>query len=149
MNPNPFTSDRIGFISASDSNEIIKNIQELYWPKIRAKGYYIVVKPYIREEKKDGLMIPESMRFEDQHHSVAAQVIDIGPIAYTDSQVCGGLSWCEVGDWVFIPRVAGSRVAFKDENGGDVMLRIVKEDTIISVIKDPSEWEIRINATKY
>ncbi len=129
--------------------EIQKGIQDKYWSKIRAKGYYIVVKPYIRDEKKDGLMIPESMRFEDSHHSVAAQVIDIGPVAYTDAQVCGGVAWCQVGDWVFIPRVAGSRVAFKGENGEDVMLRIVKEDSIIAVIKDPSEWEIRINATKY
>ncbi len=149
MTLSPFTSDNVGFIPQSDREETVKIIKEKYWPKIRAKGYYVVVKPYIRDQKNDGLLIPESMRFEDQHHSVAAQVIDIGPVAYTDTQICGGVSWCEIGDWVFIPRVAGSRVAFKDEHGGDILLRIVKEDSIISVIKDPSEWEIRINTTKY
>jgi co-chaperonin GroES (HSP10) len=141
-----FTSD--GIIFSSDTASV-QEIKAIYWPKIRAKGYFIVVKPYIRPEKSDGLMIPDSLRFEDAHHSVAAQVLDIGPVAYTDEKICGGVSWAEIGDWVFIPRVAGSRVAFKDEKGADVVLRIVKEDDIIAVIKDPAEWEIRITQTKY
>ncbi len=143
-----FISDGIGFVDPSARQSVISEIQQKYWGKIRAKGYFIVVKPYIRPQTNDGLMIPESVRDEDQHHSVAAQVIDIGPVAYSDDAVCGGVAWAEIGDWVFIPRVAGARVAYKDGEN-DVMLRIVKEDDIIAVIKDPSEWEIRITQTKY
>ena len=148
MIPDRFTSDNVGFISNNDRQDIVKSIQDEYWPHIRAKGYYLVVKPYVRPEKNDGLMLTESMRYEDQHHSVAAQVIDIGPVAYSYGDTCGNVSWAQVGDWVFIPRVAGARVAIK-KNGTDVMLRIVKEDDIIATIKDPSEWEIRITTTKF
>ncbi len=143
MLPKQFTSDEIGF----DVGDV-EHIKSTYWPKIRAKGYYIVVKPYIRPAKVGEIMVSDSIRFEDQHHSVAAQVLDIGPVAYTDEKVCGGVKWCEIGNWVMIPRVAGARVAFKD-GAEDVMLRIVKEDDIIAIISDPSEWEIRINQTKF
>ncbi len=143
-----FISDGIGFIADTDRQAVVDAIAAEYWTRIRAKGYFIVVKPYIRPETNDGVAIPESMRHEDSHHSVAAQVIDIGPVAYSDDDVCGGMAWAQIGDWVFIPRVAGARVAYKDGEN-DVMLRIVKEDDIIAVIKDPAEWEIRINQTKF
>lgn len=138
-----FPSDGISFVPVVDPAD-----KDEYWSHIRAKGYFIVVKPYVRPDSVDGLMVPDSMRFEDSHHSVAAQVIDVGPVAYTDEKICGGVSWAETGDWVFIPRVAGSRVALK-KNGKDIVLRIVKEDDIIAIIKDPSEWEIRITQTKF
>lgn len=148
MPPKQFTSDNIDFINRLDRPQIVEEIKNTYWPKIRAKGYRIVVKPYIRPAKVGEIMVTDSIRFEDQHHSVAAQVIDIGPIAYTDEKVCGGMAWCQIGDWVMIPRVAGSRVAIK-QGAEDIMLRIVNEDDIIAVINDPSEWEIRINQTKF
>ncbi len=149
MMPKRCISDEVSFLDKNARNVIIDNISETYWPHIRAKGHHLVVKPYIRPTKAGEVMLPEALRAEDQHHSVAAQVIDVGPTAYTNETYCGGLAWTEVGDWVFIPRVAGARVAMKDSEGNDTMLRIVKEDDIIAVINDPSEWEIRINATKY
>lgn len=147
--PNPYTSDQISFITPEQRHLIVDQISESFWPHIRAKGHFIVVKPYIRPVKSGEVMLPESLRAEDMHHSVAAQVVDIGPIAYTDNKFCGGVSWAQIGDWVFIPRVAGARVAMKDKEGNDTMLRIVREDDIIAIINDPSEWEIRINQTKY
>lgn len=149
MIPNRCISDEISFIEANARNVIIDNISETYWPHIRAKGHFIVVKPYVRPAKTDDVMLPQSLLAEDVHHSVAAQVIDIGPTAYTDEKFCGGVSWVQVGDWVFIPRVAGARVGMKESDGSDTIFRIVREDDIIAIINDPSEWEIRINATKY
>lgn len=142
MTVNRFTSDGIDF-----GHPDAEALKAQYWPHIRAKGNHIVVRPYIR--KDDGIAIPESVRFEDGHHSVAAQVVDIGPVAYTDMEISGGVTWCEVGDWVFVPRVAGSRVGLKNADGSDTILRIVRENDVIAVINDPSEWEIRINTTKY
>ncbi len=142
--PNRFTSDGISFGQSED----VESIKAEYWPHIRAKGYRIIVKPFIRPDNGD-ILIPQSVLEEDKHHSVHAQVIDIGPVAYTDEKICGGVSWCEVGDWVFVPRAIGARVAHKHSDGSDVILRIVNEDDIIAIIKDPTRWEIRINATKY
>lgn len=147
--PSPFTSDGISFVDADARVQQVETISSAYWQHIRAKGHFIIVKPYVRPVKSGEVMLPESLRAEDMHHSVAAQVIDIGPTAYTDSKFCGGVAWAEVGDWVFIPRVAGSRVALKNPDGSDTILRIVREDDIIAVINDPAEWEIRINSTKY
>ncbi len=147
--PNRCINDEVSFINKNDRNVIIDNISGTYWHHIRAKGHFIIVKPYVRPVKAGEVMLPESLRIEDNHHSVAAQVIDIGPTAYTDDKFCGGISWVEIGDWVFVPRVAGSRVGLKNADGSDTILRIVNEDDIIAVINDPSEWEIRINATKY
>lgn len=139
-------SDGISFLSDEGRLAVSGQIRSEYWPHIRAKGYFIVVKPYIRPSKVGDVMVPESMRFEDQHHSVIAQVIDIGPVAYTEN--CGGVSWAEIGDWVIIPRVAGVRSAMKIGDT-DVMLRIIKEDDIVAVVSDPTEWEIRISSTKF
>ncbi len=147
--PHRFASDNISFLTDDERKTIIEDISKNYWPHIRAKGHFIVVKPYVRPQKAGEVMLTDSMRSEDVHHSVAAQVIDIGPIAYTDQEISGGVSWCEIGDWVFIPRVAGARVGFKNADGSDTVLRIVRENDIIAVISDPSEWEIRINNTKY
>jgi len=145
MSLSHFTSDGITFSDGSEVDEI----KAIFWPHIRAKGHFIVVLPYVRPSEADGVMLPDSLRHEDVHHSVAAKVIDIGPIAYTDQEISGGISWCEIGDWVFIPRVAGTRVALRNPDGSDTVLRIIRENDIIATIKDPSEWEIRINATKY
>jgi co-chaperonin GroES (HSP10) len=149
MMPNRCTSDQISFLDDSARRVVVDNISAEFWPHIRAKGHYIVVKPYVRPKKTDEVMLPESLRDEDMHHSVAAQVIDIGPTAYIDEKFCGGVAWVEIGDWVFIPRVAGARVGMKSADGSDTILRIVNEDDIIAIISDPAEWEIRINATKY
>lgn len=149
MLPNRCINDRISFLDSNSRNVIIDNISETYWPHIRAKGHYILVKPYVRPVKAGQVMLPESLRAEDIHHSVAALVIDIGPTAYTDAKFCGGVAWAEIGDWVFIPRVAGARIGMKESDGSDTVFRIVRDDDIIAIISDPAEWEIRINATKY
>lgn len=140
-----FPSDGITF---KEDLAAVEAIKAEYWPHIRAKGYFLVVKPYIRPVNVGELMLPESMRFEDQHHSTIAQVIDIGPLAYTDEKICGGISWARIGDWVVIPRVAGTRIGLK-RGSEDLVLRIVKEDDVIGAVYDPSEWEIRINQTRY
>jgi co-chaperonin GroES (HSP10) len=145
MSPSHFTSDGITF----NNGDCAAEIKAIFWPHIRAKGHFIVVLPYVRPQESDGGMLPDTLRNEDVHHSVAARIVDIGPIAYTDQEISGGVSWCEIGDWVFIPRVAGTRVALRNTDGSDTVLRIVRENDIIATIKDPSEWEIRINATKY
>lgn len=113
--------------------------------EIRVTGHSILVKPYVRPTTVGDLEVPESARFEDQHHSLICEVLDIGPTAYTDEKYCGGAAFCEIGDWVVITRVAGVRIALD----GDSMLRIVNEDEIKAIVKNPEKWEIRVKHTKF
>ena len=112
---------------------------------IRATGYFILVKPYVRPKDMDDFEIPESARFEDGHHSLICEVVDIGPQAYTDEKVCGGSAWCQIGDWVAIARATGIRI----ENKDGVLFRLVNEDHIMAIIKDPANWQIRVKHTKF
>lgn len=125
-------------------------IANKYHPLIRAKGYYIVVKPYTREEKTaNGTLIPQSARDEDQHHSVACQVIDIGPTAYTDPKFSGGLSWAQIGDWVVVPRATGTRLSIWTEETVKEDFRIIREDDIIAIVSDPRRLQIKFTTTKF
>ena len=113
--------------------------------KIRASGYFILVKPYVRPRQLDDFELPERTIFEDGHHSLVCEVIDIGPEAYTDEKICGKSAWCQVGEWVVISRATGTRL----ENKDGVLLRLVNEDQIMAVVKDPEDWQIRIKHTKF
>lgn len=143
--PSRCISDGLSFVSDVEREELRKQFSTKY-PDIVAKGYRIVVKPYIRPEKTaGGIILADNARDEDKFHSLICQVISVGPLAYTDEKFCGGYAWCDVGDWVVIPRVTGTRIPARD---GDT-LRIVNEDDICAIVKDPTEWQVRITATKY
>lgn len=131
--PSPFTKPELPFAESGILSDI------------RATGYFILVKPYIRPKEFEELEIPESSRFEDGHHSLICEVIDIGPEAYTDEKVCGSTAWCQVGDWVAIARATGIRLETRD----GVLLRLVNEDHIMAIVKDPAQWEIRVKHTKF
>lgn len=143
--PNRCISDELSFVN-DDERAVLKEKFSADYPDIIAKGYRIVVKPYVRPSKTaGGIILSETTTTEDQFHSLICQVISIGPLAYTDEKFCGGVAWCDIGDWVVIPRVTGTRIPSK---GGDT-LRIVNEDDICAIVKDPTDWQIRITSTKY
>lgn len=140
-----FTSDGVTFVT-EDERTVLKEKFTAEYPDIHAKGYRIIVRPYIRPEKTSGgIILSNISRDEDQFHSLISQVISVGPLAYTDEKFCGGKAWCDVGDWVVIPRVTGTRIPSKD---GET-LRIINEDDICAIVKDPEDWQVRITATKY
>ena len=142
MSLSPCTDSHLTFRPFGDADKT--SLTEKYHSHIRATGHFILVKPYIRPTKVDGILIDDDTRLEDGHHSTVAQVIDVGPIAYMDEKFSGGMFWCEIGDWVIIPRVAGCRVSM-----GEEIFRLVPDDSIVAIVKDPVDWEIRINNTKF
>lgn len=143
--PNRCISDGLSFVSDAERDGLRKQFLTEY-PDIIAKGYRIVVKPYVRPAKTSGgILLADTSRDEDKFHSLICQVISVGPLAYTDEKYCGGYAWCDVGDWVVIPRVTGTRIPSKD---GDT-LRIVNEDDICAIVKDPTDWQVRITSTRY
>ena len=96
MMTNHSISDGISFVSDEERAKIKEELAAKYSGKIRAKGYNLVVVPYIRPEKtQGGIIIADTTRTEDQFHSQICRVVDIGPLAYTDSD-SGNLKWDEI-----------------------------------------------------
>lgn len=135
-----YIDDGIGFTSVSKSAEI-DNIKATYWPLIRAKGYYIIVKPYVRPEKVGSIIMADVTRAEDPFQTQIGQVIDVGPLAYSNKDLTGGLIWCKIGDWVTFPRIAGALIFQKASNTkGSIPFRRIKDDDVDGVISNPEDW---------
>lgn len=135
---NPSIDDNIHF---AQQPEIVEEIKSAYWPLIRAKGYYLIVKPYVRPEKIGSIILADSSRTEDPFQTQIGQVIDIGPLAYTNKELTGGLVWCQIGDWVTFPRIAGALIFRKaaDEKSS-IPFRRIKDDDIDGIISNPEDW---------
>lgn len=143
MSENPYIEhDGIEFLDAPDRASIAEEIKQKYWPKIRAKGFYLLVKMYSRPEKSTGgILLADVTRNEDKYHANQAQVIDIGPIAYAKREYTGDKIWAKVGDWVMVPRVSGTLVGLKNGDS-DEHFRIIKDDDVTAIIQDPAAWVI-------
>ena len=99
-------------------------------------GWRILVMPYMgRDKTEGGVYVPDPVREREARATVTAYVAKIGPLAYKDIDKFGdGGPWCKEGDWVCIGRYAGSRFQIE---GGEV--RILNDDEIIAVVKDPED----------
>ena len=61
------------------------------------------------------------------------QVVAMGESAYQDSARFPNGPWCQVGDVVLIRSYAGTRLKI-----GDTEFRVINDDTVEAVIKEPS-----------
>jgi co-chaperonin GroES (HSP10) len=66
--------------------------------------------------------------------TVTALVLKVGPDAYRDKDRFPNGPWCKKSDWIIFGRYAGSRFGIE---GGEV--RILNDDEIIAVVKDPED----------
>lgn len=147
MTLNRCISDGIGFIDTESRETIKKELIEKYHDKIRAKGAQIIIEPYITPKKIGSIIMAESSRQEDMYHSVISRIIDIGPLAFTNPEYCGGVAWGDIGDWVVVPRTAGQRLPLASLE--TECLRIVLDTDIVAVVKDPTDFQIKISSTKF
>ena len=58
----------------------------------------------------------------------------MGPDCYKDEKRFPNGPWCKKNDWIIFGRYAGSRFGIE---GGEV--RILNDDEIIAVVKDPED----------
>ena len=58
----------------------------------------------------------------------------MGPDCYKDKERFPNGPWCKKSDWIIFGRYAGSRFGIE---GGEV--RILNDDEIIAVVKDPED----------
>lgn len=147
MIPNRCTSDGVSFLDETAREEIKKELIEKYHGKIRAKGAQIIIEPYITPKKIGSIIMAETARTEDMFHSVISRIVDIGPLAFTNPEYCGGIAWGDIGDWVVVPRTAGQRLPLATLE--TECLRIVLDTDIVAVVKDPTDFQIKVSTTKY
>lgn len=84
------------------------------------------------KQLKSGLYIPDAVHDNQQYESHIGLVFAKGSGCYKDERYKNTGPWCEVGDWVAIPRHSGNRMVI---DGKPVF--IVWEDAIDAVVNDP------------
>ena len=98
-------------------------------------GWRILVLPYKGQGKtKGGVILADETIEERGYTTVTGLVLKVGPDAYKDETRYPNGPWCKVNDWIIFGRYAGSRFGIE---GGEV--RILNEDEIIAVVKDPED----------
>jgi co-chaperonin GroES (HSP10) len=98
-------------------------------------GWRLLVLPFKGQGKtKGGVILTDETIQERGYTTVTALVLKMGPDCYTDEKRYPKGPWCKKGDWIIFGRYAGSRFGIE---GGEV--RILNEDEIIAVVKDPED----------
>ena len=121
-------------------DEALNEIKHLPTDKILDRlpaptGWRILVLPYKGQGKtKGGIILSDTTIEERGFTTVTALVLKVGPDAYRDTERFPNGAWCKKGDWIIFGRYAGSRFGIE---GGEV--RILNDDEIIAVVKDPED----------
>ena len=98
-------------------------------------GWRIVILPHKGVEKtKGGVLLSDQAIQEQQWTTNVGLVMKLGPMAYKDKDKFSTGPWCKEKDWVIFARYAGSRLNI---DGGE--LRILNDDEILGVVKDPED----------
>lgn len=96
-------------------------------------GYRILIAmPEVKDKTDGGVMLADSMRYQEQVASVIGFVVALGPEAYADKAKFPNGPWCKEGDWVVCRTYSGTRVKIHGQE-----FRFVNDDTIDGVIDDP------------
>ena len=98
-------------------------------------GWRILVLPYKGQGKtKGGIILTDETVQEQSYTTVTGLVLKKGPDCYKDKERFPDGPWCKENDWIIFGRYAGSRFGIE---GGEV--RILNDDEIIAVVKDPED----------
>ena len=95
----------------------------------------MLVLPYKGQGKtKGGVILTDETMQERGYTTVTGLVLKMGTECYDNKERFPNGPWCKKGDWIIFGRYAGSRFGIE---GGEV--RILNEDEIIAVVKDPED----------
>ena len=98
-------------------------------------GWRMLVLPYKGQGKtKGGVILTDKHVEERGYTTVTALVLKMGSECYKNEERYPNGPWCKKGDWIIFGRYAGSRFGIE---GGEV--RILNDDEIIAVVKDPED----------
>ena len=98
-------------------------------------GWRMLVLPYKGQGKtKGGVILTDETMQERGYTTVTGLVLKMGTECYDNKERFPNGPWCKKGDWIIFGRYAGSRFGIE---GGEV--RILNDDEIIAVVKDPED----------
>lgn len=98
-------------------------------------GWRIVVLPFKPPKTtKSGLILAEKAVEKQQVATVCGYVVEVGPLAYADTDKFPEGAWCKKGDWIVFARYAGARINIE---GGEI--RILNDDEVLATIRDPED----------
>jgi co-chaperonin GroES (HSP10) len=141
-------ADENNKVAEEKENKFLKKIQEdatkdikhLPTEKVLERlpeptGWRMLILPYKGQGKtKGGVILTDETLQERGYTTVTGLVLKQGTECYTDKERFPNGPWCKVNDWVIFGRYAGSRFGIE---GGEV--RILNEDEVIAVVKDPED----------
>jgi len=137
---NKVAEDKENRFLAKLQAEATDNIEHLPTDKVLERlpdptGWRMLVLPYRGQGKtKGGVLLTDETMQERSYTTVTGLVLKMGPDCYKDETRYPNGPWCKVNDWIIFGRYAGSRFGIE---GGEV--RILNEDEIIAVVKDPED----------
>jgi co-chaperonin GroES (HSP10) len=141
-------ADKNNKVAEDKENRFLKKIQEdatnniehLPTDKVLERlpnptGWRILVLPYKGQGKtKGGILLTDETVQEQSYTTVTGLVLKMGTECYDNKERFPNGPWCKKGDWIIFGRYAGSRFGIE---GGEV--RILNDDEIIAVVKDPED----------
>jgi len=107
-----------------------------YYP--RPTGYRMLVKPMIRENKRQsGIVLPDEVQQNDVMLNTVGLVLAQGPECYQHDDRKYG-AWCQPGDWILFRKHAGTRVKMRNPDSGETeQLIFVADDEILATTARP------------
>lgn len=103
----------------------------------RPVGYKVLVAlPEVEKTFGNGLLRPDSLRKDEEMASMLAVVLDMGPDAYKDERKFPSGPFCKPGDTIVMNPYAGTRLRV-----GGVNMRLINDDTVQAVLRDPTAFE--------
>lgn len=108
---------------------ILDHLEEI--PQVR--GYRVLLIPVGHgDTTRGGIALPEEYVEKQRNHAQVFRVVGMGSQAYKDPDRFPDGPYCELGDYVFLGRYAGTRITtyYCDE------LRVVNDDEIMALVPD-------------
>ena len=103
----------------------------------------------IRQPKRKtsgGIHLPDDVRSTDHYNTQVAKVIALGPIAFKNRDSMTPWpegAWCQVGDFVRVPKYQGERISvpfetieYEEDEKGRKHKKTVKEEAVFALFKD-------------
>ena len=136
LNPHSFVEEH----ELEENKKLIK--EHLGFEPPRVVGFNMCVKIYVRPNEivtskgEDGVVrkfyLPDSVTAHDRFRSCVALVCAQGNECYTAPQF-QGIRWCNVGDWIVIPRNEGIQINYRG-----VPMQFIQDINMYAVVEDPT-----------
>jgi len=104
-------------------------------------GHNLLVKPiHVEAKTKSGIIISDQTADDASYLMNVCKVLLVGPTAYTQDMFKETGPWANVGDYVMIPKLTGTKLNYKG-----TILTIVSCDKVIATVEDPKSVDPHFN----